>query len=236
MGWSIRNSELLQGLLDLLFPALCLGCGAFTEDSDHLCDVCRAQFENYDLPFCLNCSRQIPKDIQCSNCGVASIPLFAYGNYTPPLKDVIIHFKFKGITSPAGVFARLLVDQFGDKIASLECDQFIPIPLHPSRENTRGYNQAGLFADRLAELLGGEVRNDILSRVKKRKEQARLDHRHRASNIRGVFEIDRISPDGCRVMLVDDVVTSGLTVKEACRVLEEGGYKVVAVLSIAHHI
>lgn len=162
--------------------------------------------------------------------------MFAYGNYSPPLKDIVIHFKFKGITGPARLMADLLVRQFQSKIEQIDSTMLIPIPLYPTRESARGYNQANLFAQSLAEQLGWEVENGIISRTKKRKEQARLDHRHRGKNIRGVFELDKPSSVARNVVLVDDVVTSGLTVLEARRTLAEGRYKVVAVFSIAHHI
>jgi ComF family protein len=226
----------VQGFLDLLFPPLCLGCGEYTEDEHHVCAICREQIEEYDLPFCLACSRQIPEGDRCVICGDDTVPMFSYGNYTSPLKDIVIHFKFKGITSPAKLMAELLVARFELQIRDLDCHVLIPIPLYPTRENVRGYNQAELFASSLAELLDFEVARDVISRVKRRKEQARLDFRHRRKNIKGVFECDRPATAEERVILVDDVVTSGLTVLEAKRVLERGGYKVVAVLSIAHHI
>ncbi len=236
MGWHVLENEWVRGFLDLMFPPLCLGCGEYTEDADFVCEICRQKIEDYDLPFCLNCSRQIPEGVRCAFCGDDTLALFAYGNYTPPLKDIIIHFKFKGITGPAAMMAGLLAGRFEEKIRKLDCELLIPIPLYPTRENVRGYNQAELFANGLAERLGLEVATDVISRVRRRKEQARLDFKHRSRNIRGVFELDKPGDGTQSVILVDDVVTSGLTVMEAKRVLERGGYKVVAVLSIAHHI
>jgi len=110
----------------------------------------------------------------------------------------------------------------------------IAVPLYPSREKRRGYNQAALFAEQLAQLLDLPVRKDILFRVEKRKPQAKLKFERRTENIRGAFTVVEEAENGERVILVDDVVTSGATAKEAKRELEEAGYRVCAVVAIAH--
>ena len=111
----------------------------------------------------------------------------------------------------------------------------MPVPLYPSREHYRGYNQAAILADELAHRLDFEVRRDLLARVKQRKPQAKLDVRHRVRNIKDVFEVIRPPDDNVKdLILVDDVVTSGSTVLEAKRTLENAGFKVKAVVSIAH--
>ncbi len=176
----------------------------------------------------------IPTGHKCAVCKTDSLPLFAYGNYTHPLEDIIIQYKFKGIKRPAAFFAMLFHRQFEQAVSALDSRTLVPIPLHPARENRRGYNQATLFANELAAQFEFDVNADVLSRVKKRKAQARLNHKERVANIRGVFEVNsEVSVDGS-VILVDDVVTSGSTVREAVRVLRGAGHRVAAVLAMAH--
>jgi ComF family protein len=222
------------GILDFIFPPLCLGCGEYTESPDSLCESCQNRVERYEFPLCLTCGSVISERNRCVDCADQSFLLFSYGNYRDPLKQVIIHFKFKGITTPALFVAREAFLRFGSSIQSLDCDGLVPIPLYASREYGRGYNQAKLYAERLSELLALPVFDDILWRVRKRKPQASLRAFQRAGNIKDVFVAEAGDTTAKRVILVDDVVTSGATVREAKRSLEVAGFVVPAVISMAH--
>jgi len=228
------KSPLLKGLLDFVFPPLCLGCGEFNDNHPVICESCRSKIDAYEHPICLNCFELIPDAKGCPICRDKYVPLFAYGNYVSPLQEIIIRFKFKGITTPAALFASLLYEQFQKQLQSLKAEMLIPVPLYPSHEKHRGYNQAALFAEQLAELLDLQVRKDILFRVEKRKPQAKLKFERRVENIKGAFTVAEEAENDERVILVDDVVTSGATAKEAKRELEEAGYRVCAVVAIAH--
>jgi ComF family protein len=171
---------------------------------------------------------------ECPVCGDRALFLFAYGNYIDPLKEVIAHFKFKGITTPIPLLSELLVARFRDAIATCEADALVPIPLYPSREHERGYNQAEKFAVALSRQLDIPVDMQILIRTKKRREQARLSDREREANIKGVFEVIADAEPRETVILVDDVVTGGHTVAEARKILESAGFKVPAVIALAH--
>ncbi len=110
----------------------------------------------------------------------------------------------------------------------------VPVPLHCSREKHRGYNQAALYAKEIGRLLEIPVREDILLRIKKRKPQSKLKFAERAVNIKGVFTVAYEADGEERVILVDDVVTSGATAAEARKELEKAGYQVCAVVAMAH--
>ena len=226
----------VDGLIDFVFPPMCLGCGSYTEEATSVCANCLDAIDRFNHPFCLKCMDIIPSGLKCPMCKNETVPLFAHGNYTAPLEEIIIHFKFKGIRKPASLFAGLLCDRFGEAIISLKCATLVPIPLHPGRENHRGYNQAEIFAESLAERLVFDVNADILARDKKRKPQARLNQRQRASNIEGVFSVISEAGEDNTLILVDDVVTSGATAREAVKTLKRGGYKVAAVVAIAHAV
>ncbi len=220
--------------MDFVLPPLCLGCGEFNTNHPDICPSCRRKIQTYVDPICLNCSQIIPAAEGCPKCGDKYVPLFAYADYMSPVQDIIIQFKFRGITLPATLFAPPLCEQFQKQLTSLGAAMLVPVPLYPSREKYRGYNQAALFAKQLADLLDLPVREDILFRIKKRKPQAKLKFEKRAENIRGVFTVAKEVENGERVILVDDVVTSGATAREARKELEKAGYKVCGVVAIAH--
>jgi len=225
-----------QGLLDFVYPPLCLGCGGFVEDYQPICQACTDAIQRFDNPICLNCWQPVTQGAECLQCGPESFVLFAYGDYSEPLTEIVIHYKFKGILAPAEIIATRLYEQFADRLDLAEADCLMPIPLHPAREQARGYNQATVLADRLARHLDLPVVDNLLYRFRRRRPQARLTGAARARNIVGVFAVDDIPIEHYRAILVDDVVTSGATVFEARRVLREVGISVPAVISMAHGV
>lgn len=233
----VERLPFLRGLLDFAFPPLCAGCGEYTEEPAGICPACLQAIDWYEDPFCLTCGDFIPPGEACERCGDKSLMLFPGGNYVDPLKKAVVNYKFRGATRLAGVLAERVNAQFKDRIREVKPSLLIPIPLHPSREHQRGYNQAEVFAEALSERLGLPVETGVLFREKLKRPQARLRKSARAANIRGVFAVDReiaTELEDDRLLLVDDVVTSGETVKEARRILAAAGLDVVGVLSMAH--
>lgn len=231
---AIAEQEWLKGFLDFFFPPLCLGCGKYYEGEDSICGTCFQNIEDFDYPFCLNCDSVIPNQTQCPICLEDSSLLFVFASYRPPLKEIIINFKFRGITTPAETFARLIASKFEKQLANVNAHAIVPIPLHDARKNHRGYNQAELLARELASITNLELADNILYRHKRRRPQSRLELEKREANVAGVFTAVECENDIKRILLVDDVVTSGATVLEAKKCLEKNGYTVVCIVAIAH--
>ncbi len=233
----VDRLPLLKGLLDFAFPPLCTGCGAYFEEPSGLCPKCLKAIDWYEDPFCLTCGDFVPRGEACTRCGEDSFLLFPGGNYTDPLKRAVVNYKFHGATALAGVIAERVAGQFEDRIKKLRPTLLLPIPLHPSREHQRGYNQAEVFAEALARLLELPVETDLLFRDKRKRPQAKLRKSSRAANVRGVFSVDpevAVELESARLLLIDDVVTSGETVREARRTLADFGLNVVGAISMAH--
>ncbi len=225
----VNKSPLLRGLIDFAYPPLCPGCQGFFDGDEGACPTCWERMPWYERPFYLE-----PPGID--NANACSFPLFAAGNYVDPLKQVVINFKFHSATGVVDSIARHIAVAFGKEIGALAPSMLVPIPLYPTREYYRGYNQAVVFAEALARELDVPVDHDLLLRVKKRRLQAGLRQSQRAINIRGVFAVavERDPLETMSVILVDDVVTSGQTVFEARRTLMEAGFSVVGAVSMAH--
>lgn len=119
-----------------------------------------------------------------------------------------------------------------------EVDYVVPVPLYPRKRRERTYNQSGLLGGALAERLGRPVRH-LLCRIRETPTQTRLTARERAKNVRGAFQLrgwvgTRV--EGKRILLVDDVMTTGSTVNECARVLRGGGAEAVYVLTVARGV
>jgi len=198
-----------------------------------VCTECAEHIEIYQQPFCLGCDLPLAES-SCRTCGDASFPLYALGDYCPPLRDIILQFKFHGITSPADLVAGWLIDTMGKKLSAQELDTIVPVPLHPARENRRGYNQAALFARSLSQRLELPMNERLVERVSRRRPQARLKHAQRQTNVRGAFEVIAEIASDDRLLLVDDVSTSGATLREVAKALRERGFNPVAAATMAH--
>jgi len=233
-GKSKSVAEFFGGLVDLALPPLCTACGEYTESPTGLCDSCIRRIDRYNYPICLQCEQPMFSGAICLQCGGETLILFAFGNYVDPLKEAVHQFKFRGVTRVAGYFADEITGGFGTEISTFKPATLVPIPLHPSREHARGFNQATVFAEALASRLSISVDTELLIRVKKGKPHSRLSDAARARNIRGVFAVTSESAAEESLLLVDDVVTGGHTVREARSALVQAGFHVPAVISIAH--
>jgi len=232
----VNRIEWFRAIADFAFPPLCLGCGVFCEEESGICSDCLRKIEVFEYPTCLSCEQPIEQDDGCELCGDQSFPLFAFANYVSPLKEIIFRFKFGGITTPARFFASAIAKRFSERIRSFDADLLVPVPLHPTREYSRGYNQAALLAEALQERLGIPCETNRVVRTKKRKPQTKLRKPYREKNIGGVFKVMVEPGESRRIILVDDIVTTGATVREVRRVLVEAGYEVVGTIAAGHGI
>jgi len=149
--------------------------------------------------------------------------------YAGPLADAIRRFKYAGRTDLAPALAALLVEcapLYGGAV-----DAVLPVPLHPSRLRQRGFNPAALLSRPLARALGARLLLSSVRRVRPTPAQAGLPRSQRKDNVRGAFEI--AGPLGDRILVVDDVRTTGATLAELALTLREGGVREVSTLALA---
>lgn len=204
--------HLVQGWLDLIAPACCPGCDSWLQEPLLFCEACRPLLER--LPF----RSATPPPLGCA---------FLYGG---PLADAICKLKYKSRTDLSGTLGALLTD------AALPyrgiVDTVIPVPLYPKRLRTRGFNQSALLAASVAKALSIPMSVSVLARVRDTLPQTELDWARRASNVRGAFKATAASSKR-RVLLVDDVTTTGATLSEAAMALRAAGAEQVYCLALA---
>ncbi|MFH1686216.1 MAG: ComF family protein [bacterium] len=160
------------------------------------------------------------------------MPLLTLGRYAFPTDQIVGQMKYYGIRRAAALYGDYLGRAHASSLAALQVGGLVPIPLHPTRFFSRGFNQAELLARAVSEITGLPVRTDILRRVKWRRPQTQVGYKKRSKNVRGVFVADPAG-SATRLAIVDDVVTTGSTVLQARSALEDAGQTVVAVLAIA---
>jgi len=166
-------------------------------------------------------------------------PPFAYARaaalYRDAIREALHAFKFGGKTSLSRPLGDLLAEAGQTMLAHQSVDCLVPVPLHPARQAERGFNQSLLLARRLSQRWGLTVSEGALRRVRVTQSQTDLSAEERRANVRGAFDVRRArGVAGARVLLIDDIFTTGATVSECCRVLlAEGGASSVGVLTVA---
>ena len=212
--WQAARQFLQQGL-DLLFPQRCAVCAS----SGHaLCSACRASMRLLAPPYCERCNRQLSSPGVCQQCQRWPLKLSglrAVGTYEGTLRTCIHALKYDGQTRLAEPLGDLLASKY--RASGLQADVIIPIPLHAERLQQRGYNQSKLLAQHCSRQIGVPVREDILLRRRATSAQVGLAARERLQNVAGAFVCSpaRTGHIQRRVLLIDDVCTTGATL-EAC--------------------
>jgi len=243
-------------LLDLVFPPFCPVCRARLEEGrrDPLCGACWAGLPRIGPPWCRSCGQPMagfpvaagampPGTVRadggplCAACR-RQPPAFAYARaavrYEDVAREALHAFKFGGHRALAGPLGDLLVEALEGHLPVGPPELLVPVPLHPGRERERGFNQSRLLARRLARAWGCPVRDDVLVRAVATPSQTSLDGAARRANVRRAFRLRR--PElvaGRHVVVVDDILTTGATLSECARCLEDAAPRTVGVLAVA---
>ena len=196
-------------------------------------------------PYCRTCGRPFPsfepgrasERARCEPCRRRR-PLFTYARsatlYGERVREALFCLKFGGKTAMARPLGDLMADAGGAMVPIKGIDCLVPVPLHPSREAERGFNQSGLLARRVSQRWGVPVEAKALRRQRFTHSQTDLDAAERRRNVKGAFALSR--PEAFverHVLLIDDVFTTGATVSECARVLLAAGAASVGVLTVA---
>lgn len=235
-GTSQRWRQGLHALAQLAarLPSQCAVCHAWP--ARRVCDACRAQFAQ-PLARCATCARSVPAGVaHCGDCLRHPPPLdacLAAVSYGFPWAGVLAQFKFQADPGWAGALAGLMRHTPGAHELLAQADWVLPVPLSPERLRQRGYNQALLLARRLGS---PRVHAHLLLRTRDAEAQSHLTRAQRLRNLRGAFMLEPLQAaqaTGRRVVLVDDVMTTGATLHAAAAPLREAGALHIGALVLA---
>src|SRR5437667_1814472 len=228
---ALRKFELLEAAVSLLYPPVCTLCGGKTRACDYLCERCEAKATPIVAPFCQQCSEPfegaIATAFSCANCAHRTIyfdaAVSAYRG-RGIVREIIHEFKYGRQIHVRRLVARWLHAALDDeRLRGSRFDIIVPVPLHATRLRERGFNQASL----LAALLSAQTSissKPVLERIRYTTTQTALDRFERMENLHTAFRL-RKNADvrGLRVLLIDDVLTTGSTLSECARVLKRAG-------------
>jgi ComF family protein len=221
-------------LLDLIFPKSCLSCH---QSGSYICAKCLSKVE-FASPVCPSCKRFSPNGVTHPGCKSESYldGALAVWRYEGVIRKALLKLKYNFVSDIANDLSQKASIKILSNSKLLQSSVFIPIPLHKSRSKWRGFNQSKELAKGLSKQLFVPVEEKILIRISAGIPQARLNRDSRLRNMRGKYAVN-VSREALakwdRIILVDDVWTTGSTFQEAARVLKQAGAKEVWGLSVA---
>ncbi len=222
--------------LDLLFPPQCAGCRA---PGSEFCDRCAQHVEPVPDTICARCGRPQAHAVRlCADCQATPSPLAlsrAAALHTEPLRQAIHALKYEDRPQLAGPLGRYLVAVFQqDPWQSIadRIDAVVPAPLHADRLRERGYNQSELLAAALCDACGLALRPEWIARVRATRQQVGLNAAERRHNVAGAFRSDG-NVIGKTLLLVDDVYTTGATLRACAQAARAAGAQQVYSLTLA---
>ncbi|MGE4291952.1 MAG: ComF family protein [Desulfovibrio sp.] len=232
-----------------IFQVRCPACGVPVEPirADRLCPACALALRPREGGFCPACGGMFGLEsyepMLCGECRVASPPwerFFFHARYDDPLRGLIIAFKYNARLEQAALLRNMAAQAWERALCAPSAvppptrpGLVIPVPLHEKRLLWRGFNQSLELASAVAARAGAPLAPAALRRLRDTRPQSTLSGAERLTNLHGAFEADTALVRGKRALLVDDVCTTGATLRECAKSLLLAGVKAVDVLVLA---
>lgn len=250
-GWrnrALRWAALLRRLgsdaVGIVYPPVCCGCGRLTGDHHAVCPACWSGLRLIERPYCEILGLPFafdPGPGSVSPEAIAEPPVFdrlrSVAIHDGIVRDLVHGLKYRDRTDLAPMMGEWMIRASDGAVAA--ADMIVPVPLHAFRLWRRKFNQAAELARVIAGHAGKPYRPDVLRRIKRTSRQVGLGARAREENVRGAFVVPESGGPGLsgkRIILVDDVYTTGATVSAATRALKRAGAGDVTVLTFARAI
>lgn len=236
-GQIAGRNRLGEWTLQILFPRRCPVCdGIVRPAGKKICGKCVGRLRKIEAPWCMRCGKKLQEEAQyCPECReqdrayVRGRALYEYASAAPS----IYRFKYGNRREYGVYFGEEMAAELGSFIRKVEPDGLIPIPLHWKRLRSRGYNQAQILAEEIGRLLQIPVYSKLLKRRRNTVPMKKLNGAERQNNLKRAFNVAGNDVKLKRVIIVDDIYTTGTTIEEAASVLKKAGVEEVYFVTLS---
>jgi ComF family protein len=226
--------DLKDDLLDFVYPQACAICrNPLKREETDVCEECWKALALLPSSYCPYCRTSLENqdeiaNHQCPNLTGSEerriLAVRSLGTFDDHYQKLVHRVKYEKKIHLGRRLAQRLGESTSEDKCFAGCDMVIPVPLHRARQRERGFNQSEVLAEGISRVMGVSLTKDVLTRKRNTKDQTYLNARQRAENVKGAFVVTQPEKtDGKRVILVDDVMTTGATLNECARVLQEAG-------------
>ena len=221
-----------EKFFNFFFPRYCLSCG---REGAYFCQRCRPELPFQEPPYCPDCGKSLDHHPSCDDLAPELLALHSVFRFEGVIKKAVHQFKYNNLRDIAAPLGGFLADYL--KFNNLAGDALVPVPLHKSRLRDRGYNQSELLALMLHRLTDLPLFLDALKKVKPTPPQAKsISVEARQLAVVDAFKCYNNKLKGRRVILIDDVATSGATLSACAKVLAAAGVSEVRALTLTREI
>lgn len=234
----------VSSILNWCYPPLCLTCDSSVSTWGTLCSTCWKRLSFLSSPLCAQCGYPLPydfgKDSLCGTCTIEAPPYdqaLSLFYYKETGKSLIHRLKFSDQTYIARYLSRLLVQQH--PLLWQHTDLILPVPMHRWRFLRRGFNQAALLVKAISKLTSISYHMTLLKRTKLTTPQSQLTFKQRQTNLQGSLHLSATHKgllEGKRIILIDDVMTTGSTIRQCCKLLRKAHPDHICVVTLARTI
>lgn len=226
-------------LLDLIYPKRCAFCGEVRPFKElEVCETCLDKVKKVTVPRCLKCGKTIEDEEEeyCRDCEAipksfdGGFPVFFYEG---AVKNALYEFKYNNQRVYASFFGECIDKCYGTHLRSLDIDGIVPVPVHPHKKRLRGYNQAEILAKEIGRRMQLPIYPNYLVRKVDTNPQKELNDVARMKNLKNAFKIGENTVKLKKILLVDDIYTSGATIEACTQVLKKAGVENIYYNSVA---
>lgn len=217
----------LKKILNILYPRRCPVCNQIlAENGISVCRECEKELHPIVTDYCLRCGRPVDENVEfCRECRSAyrefdrGRGVFLYNN---KMRQSLLRYKYYGSREYGEYYAACICRYMEREIRAWNPDLIIPVPMYPRKQRERGFNQAADLSAKVGKRLGIPTADWIVQKTQNTKSQKKLNAVERKQNLRAAFRVtERI--DGLRILVLDDVYTTGSTIEALAHVLREAG-------------
>ena len=226
-----------MGILNILYPERCPVCHGILQGKNFVCPSCRQKLPYIKEPKCKKCGKEVEKEEQeyCRDCQRFSHSFDKGGAvfaYDQVMRKSISMFKYHNRREYARFYAAEMYEHCRHFLNTCNPDVILPVPIHRQKKRQRGFNQAELVAKKLGKMMKVPVDSKYLIRREKTVPQKELSRQKRKANLKQAFKVNKTNRTYERVLIVDDIYTTGATIDAISEILRENQVKIIFFLTI----